>query len=154
MTHKFFSSINWQDVLQKKVEATKTNPDIHRSVFKMLQINSHLFISSAAHPSFQATSDLRDGHALLWRRVHCTDHHCHASWPMWVPQFLRLHASAHETRSSACEIAFLLTSLSLKNNSVAWETTQLFNTAVGFLTLLQVWNVITEIYHTFRTIKE
>lgn len=56
-----------------------------------------LLLFTAAHPTLQATSDLRDRHTLLWRRVHCTDHYCHATWPMWVPQSF-LTACLHEAQ--------------------------------------------------------
>lgn len=65
MTHKFFSSINWQDVLQKKVEkAMKTNSDSPHCLKKTSDKQSSF--------RFVCSSSLLSSHKWPQRRTRAT----------------------------------------------------------------------------------
>ena len=65
-THKFFTAINWQDVVDKKVSDWKNAVD--EEIDALLNVHKYIsmFLSfSTAHSPVQTPSNFRDGHALL-----------------------------------------------------------------------------------------
>lgn len=66
MSHKFFTSINWQDVIEKKVSRwwERTNDVTFKVRYSECE-KKLMFCFSSAYSTLQAPGYIRDGHTLL-----------------------------------------------------------------------------------------
>lgn len=79
----------------------------------------------AAGAALQTAGDVGDGHALLWRRVHGTEHHCYSSRQAWVWVLLW---------SSGCFITSLLMTRLFQWAVGTWRTLGRVLTSLSSLT--------------------